>query len=1100
MPDFSSDATPIPYLHSPAISPDGSQVAFVYAGDIYLVDAQGGEAELLTSHPGYDDRPHFSPDGRRIAFTSFRTGNGDLYIVDLDGGEVVRLTYHDMTDIVEDWSPDGQILYFTSNRDCLQYATFRVSVEGGTPVCLFGDPYEAHYNLALSPNGMTLAFNNNGDPWWRRGPNPSATSDIWLVSARVGATDFRKLPVERGKNLRPMWHPHGQGLYFMSDRDGHENIWYLPLEGKEAEQITHFQEGRLLRPNISRDGRWIVFDRDFRIWRLSLETRTAAPIPIRVRADQKTNPVTHYVTNGDLREFELSPDGKKIAYVVRGKIFADFAEKEEKPKNFSFKVSDTSFRESQVLWSPDSKKAVYLSDRDGENQLFLYDFTSRQETRLTDSPEPKGLARFSSDGKWLAFFQRPDEIRLMSLGTKEIRPFIKANFFFEVASPSFAWSPDSKWIAFTAQDDRWFTNVYVQSIEESTPHPITFLGNIGGGGVLWSPNGKFIIFTTGHYRMEAQIARVDLTPVPPSFREADFEKLFEEAPPKEKKEPEPPKVANLTPQPPSLKGRGCPVQAISTENPLPPSALGKEGQGESGPHEEKPRESPEKPSEGQEEKKIEPVTIVWEGLKDRLRFLTPFQWNASATCISPDSKTLIFQAAPTGQIQLFSLSLEEEKQGDPPTLITSTTGYKWGACFTPDGKKLYYVDDGKVIYRDFPKGDPKTLETRAEYDVNFHEEKKQIFREAWNLIRDHFYDPGFHGCDWSAVGDRLWPVASGVRTQEELHELLNLMVGELNASHLGVGGGGSEVADGYLGLSFDQAEMEATGHLKVSFVLPHGPCAIISDPVQTGEYLLAIDGQPVNAQASLDSLLHRTPGKRVMLTLNTEPQMEGARQAAVRPIARWPLDGLVYRNWVRENAAYVDRVSCGRLGYVHIRAMSYECYQQFLVDLDTETHSKEGVVIDVRFNGGGHIAPFILDVLQRRRWDITLFRGRAATNSTNLAGNRILDKPTVLITNEHSGSNTEMFSEGYRRLGLGKVVGKPTAGAVIWTWGWQFLDNSWFRLPRLQVATLEGEDLETAARPVDVEADRPLGEALQGRDTQLDAAVRTLLGQIGKES
>ena len=233
--------------------------------------------------------------------------------------------------------------------------------------------------------------------------------------------------------------------------------------------------------------------------------------------------------------------------------------------------------------------------------------------------------------------------------------------------------------------------------------------------------------------------------------------------------------------------------------------------------------------------------------------------------------------------------------------------------------------------------------------------------------------------------------------------------------------------------------------------------------------------------------------------LNNKPQLEGARELTVQPIDSGQHRNLRYKEWVHWNEAYVHEKSNRRLGYVHIREMSYEAYLQFIADLDTETHDREGVVLDVRFNPGGHIAPFILDVLHRRAYTQSNYRGLISTTDTNLAGNRILEQPVILITNEHSGSNAEMFSEGFRKLGLGKVVGMPTAGAVIWTWGWSLLDGTVFRLPRLRVTTLEGENTEGTARPVDLQIDRPLGEAAQGIDSQLDAAVEQLLAQIDED-
>jgi C-terminal processing protease CtpA/Prc len=299
-------------------------------------------------------------------------------------------------------------------------------------------------------------------------------------------------------------------------------------------------------------------------------------------------------------------------------------------------------------------------------------------------------------------------------------------------------------------------------------------------------------------------------------------------------------------------------------------------------------------------------------------------------------------------------------------------------------------------------------------------------------------------------------------------------------------------------VTFDPSEL-SQGRFKIASILPLGPVAVAEGKVSVGDYLLAVNGQTLDAAANVWQLLRHTVGKKVVLRVNDKAEETGAREVAVRPVHAGVTDRLVYRDWVRRSAAYVHGLSGGRLGYVHVRAMDYECYQQFVVDLDTETHDREGVVIDVRFNGGGHIASFILDVLHRKTFTLSSYRNQSVTSSTNLAGGRVLDKPTILVQNEHSGSNTEMFSEGYRRLGLGKIVGKPTMGAVIWTWGWSLLDGTWFRLPRLKVSTLEGENLEQAARPVDLDVDRPLGEAARGEDRQLRVAVETLLEQIDGE-
>jgi len=1041
----------INYLRTPCLSPDDKQIAFSHAGDIWLVSSDGGKAKQITSHPNYDENPSFSPDGKSIAFMSTRTGNGDIYVISLETDEIKRLTFDDSCANFDCWSPDGKWLYFSSAYERIGQASYKVSINGGTPIKIACDPYESHYNLAISPDGKKIAFNNNGHQWWRHGKNPSGGSDIWISHESANENELVKFTEYQGLNRWPMWDSEAKGLYFVSDRDGEENIWHKSIKNGELKQLTHFKDGRVIRASIGVSANHIVFERNFGIWKLDIETCQANPVDIEVNADQKYNPINHR-TFDNVEDFVVSPDSKKIVLTVHGEIFAVSAEKGTEKGRPAFRVTDTPYRESQMSWSPDSKKVAYISDRGGDNQIFLYDFIEKKENQLTNSSGQKYLPKFSPDGKWLAYFEDREEIRLINIETQEIREFISGHIFTGVPTPStFEWSHDSKWLAFIAQDDKFFSNLYVQNIDEEESKQISFLSNIYAGNVLWAPNGKFIIFNTMHYRTENQIARVDLKPVEPEFKEEEFEKLFEE----EKKE---------------------------TDN-------------------DKNNENDKEDSEKEEEKK-EPVKIEFDDIKHRLRFLTSFKDNARAIQISPDSKHLIFAYSITGKDNLWCMPLEEDKKGEQPKQLTSSDKGKGSVYFTKNGKKIYYSDGGKIHYIGFKKdegekdGDAKALETKTAFDIDLEQEKIQVFDEAWRLIRDHFYDPEFHGCNWDAIYDRFRPVALGTKVKRDFREVLNLMIGELNASHLGTGGGGGGSNDSYLGVEFERDELENNGLFKIKYILPEGPVDLAKDSIKVGEYILKIDDENLENGVNLSEKIYRKTKRKVVLTVNDKPELEGSREVAVRPVSSGEIDSLRYKNWVKENANYVDKISNGRLGYAHIRSMSYGCYIKFMADLDTETHSKDGVVIDVRFNGGGHIASFILDILHRRAYSSSSYRGKIKSSSTNLAGNRILDKPTIVVLNEHSGSNTEMFSEGYRKLGLGKLVGTPSAGAVIWTWGWGLLDGSSFRLPRVRVSTLEDENLEGSAREVDYYVERPLGESDKGEDSQLKLAVEELLKQI----
>jgi len=1043
----------VPYLKSPAISYDGSQIALSYSGDIWLVPSDGGDAKLLTSHIGYNDRPKFSPDGSYLAFFSKRTGNGDIYIISLKNEEIRRLTYDDIADVLDCWSPDGKWIYFNSGMDGIGGFAYKISIEGGTPIKIAGDPHESYYSLAISPNGKTLAFNNNGYAWWRKGSRPSGASHIWLVSEKIGSNDYRKITDYQGRNLYPMWDSRGRGLYFVSDRDGNENIWWQDIKTGKTKQITHFSDGRVMRASVSGNGKWIVFQRDFAIWKLDVTTGEAFPIQINVRADRKIYPISHRVINGDVWEFSLSPDAKKVLFGHRGKIFVTSAEKGTEKGRASYRITNTQSRDCQISWSPDSKKAVYVSDRTGENQIYLYDFTEKKETQLTNSSTPANLPKFSPDGKWIAYFHGREEIRLIDTQTKESKQFITGIFDFGFNSPSsFSWSPDSRWIAFINRDENYFSNIYVQNIEETSPKQVSFLSHISSDNILWSNDGKYIIYNTSQFRFESQIARIDLQAPKPEFREDELDKLFEE----EKKE------------------------------------------------EKKDGNEEKKETEAEKKKEPETINIEFDDIRHRIRFLTSPQMNCHALAISPDSKMLVFHWPMMGNNNLWSICFDEDRKDDPPKQLTFGNGGKWAVYFTSDSKRIFYIDSGKVHFLKIAEnggrdGDPKAVETRGEMDIDIDAERLQMFNEAWRMIRDNFYDPKLHGADWEAVRDRLLPVVKGLKHQEDFHELLNLMVGELNASHLGAGGYDSGIDDAYLGLDFDWKELEKTGRYKVASILPESPSALAKGQINIGDYILAIDGVDLNRSTDLFNLLKYKTKKRTILTVNDKPEKEGSRTVTVQPINFGNMSELRYKNWVKENEKYVHEKSNGRLGYVHIRAMSYEAYMKFLVDLDTETQNKEGVIIDVRFNGGGFIATFILDVLRKRTYVQSSYRGKRPVSATNMAGNRIFDKPTILLQNEHSGSNTEMFSEDYKRLGLGKVVGTPTSGAVIWTSNINLLDGTWFRVPFIKVENVDGENLETESREVDVYVERPLGESLQNKDSQLDTAIKCLLEQIDKQ-
>jgi tricorn protease len=1054
--------TVLPSLSDPAISPDGREIAFASGGDIWTVAAAGGEAHLLVTHPATESRPLYSPDGTKLAFVSTRTGAGNIYVLTLATGELTRLTYSDRPDSLDGWSRDGKWIYFTSavNDVAGQGDIFRVSSAGGTPLEVSHERYLNEFESAPSPDGQTIALMAKGlssTQWWRNGHAHIDETEVWLKPVAESGK-YQMLLKADTKHAWPMWSADGKTLFYMSDASGAENIWSVPVAAPaSAKELTHFKEGRVLWPSIGDGGKTIVFERNFTIWKMETSTGKAERVPITLRGVPASPGVTH-VTETNFNTLALSPDGKKIAVIAHGEVFAASA----KDGGEAQRLTHTPTAESDPVWSADSMKLVYRSEAGtGEgsgHNLVMYDFTTGKESVLTQAGSEDENPKWSPDGKSVAYLRNDKELHVLTVPAQAgaaVADRVVASG--ELPRSSVAWSPDSQWVAYTADDSRSFRNVQVVLATGGESHPVSFLANGEIGGVVWSPDGKYILFDTSQRSEQAQIARVDLLPHVPKYREDEFRELFR------------PSKTPGTPTPPTTPGV------------TPPTST-----------EEKPAATP---AAADAKKKPEPVKIVFEGIRDRLTLL-PLGLNAEEPVISPDGKTLLFGARAANQQSLYTYSLDELSK-EPPVArqLTSTPGRKSDYIFAPDNKDVFYLENGMVKTITVETRTPKTVAVTAPMQIDFDVEKKVVFEEAWETLNRRFYDANFNGKNWLKLHDEWAPYVAGVRTSDELRRDINLLIGELNSSHSGInrpmgpGSGPQPVQVGNLGLRFDREAYEAGKGLVVREVIALGPAAI-EGSIKPGDRLMSVNGEPVAAK-NLDSMLEDTVGKRVVLGIETAGK---TRDAVVRPVSSVAAVGLLYRQWVEERRELVNRASGGKIGYVHIADMSDASLQQLYIDLDAQNEAKKGVVVDVRNNNGGYINGYALDVFTRQNYLMMTPRGLSAVPSRQNLGQRALGLPTVLVTNESSLSDAEDFTEGYRSLKLGKVVGEPTAGWIIFTGAQPLIDGSAVRVPGWRIQDMRGQTMEMHPRPVDVEVERPLGETETGSDAQLERAVKELLG------
>jgi len=988
--------TALPSLSDPAVSPDGREIAFVSGGDIWTVAATGGEAHLLVTHPATESRPLYSPDGTKLAFVSTRTGAGNIYVLMLATGELMWLTYSDRPDSLDGWSHDGKWIYFTSavNDVAGQGDIFRVNSGGGTPLEVSHERYLNEFESAPSPDGQTIALMAKGlssSQWWRNGHAHIDETEVWLKPVAESGK-YQMLLKADAKHAWPMWSADGKTLFYMSDASGAENIWAVSVAAPAlAKELTHFREGRVLWPSIGDGGKTIVFERNFAIWKMDTASGKAERVPITLRGVPASPGVTH-VTETNFSTMSLSPDGKKIAVIAHGEVFATSA----KDGGEAQRLTHTATAESDPVWSADSMKLVYRSEAgSGEgsgHNLVMYDFATGKESVLTQAGSEDENPKWSPDGKSISYLRNDKELHVLTVPAQAgaaVADRVVASG--ELPRSSLAWSPDSQWVAYTADDSRSFRNVHVVPAAGGESHPVSFLANGETVGVVWSPDGRYILFNTAQRSEQAQIARVDLLPHVPKYREDEFRDLFR--PSKTPGTPTTPTTPDVTP-------------ATSTE--------------------EKPATPP---AAAETKKKPEPVKIVFEGIRDRLTLL-PLGLNAEEPVISSDGKTLLFGARTANQQSLYTYNLDELAK-EPPVArqLTSTPGRKSNYVFAPDGKDVFYLENGSVKSIVVETRTPKAIAVTAPMQVDFDAEKKVVFEEAWETLNRRFYDAKFNGHDWLKLHDEWAPYIAGVRTSDELRRDINLLIGELNSSHSGINrgmgpaNGPQPVQVGNLGLRFDREAYEAGKGLVVREVIALGPAAI-EGSIKPGDRVVSVNSEAIGAK-NLDGMLEDTVGKRVVLGVETAGK---TRDAVVRPVSSVAAVGLLYRQWVESRRALVDRASGGKIGYVHLADMSDASLQQLYIDLDAQNEAKQGVVVDVRNNNGGYINGYALDVFTRQNYLTMTPRGLSPVPSRQNLGQRALGLPTVLVTNESSLSDAEDFTEGYRSLKIGQSGWRADGG------------------------------------------------------------------------
>ena len=1089
-------------LRSPTVSQ--TQIAFAYANNIWVVERSGGLARRLTSFQGQTTSPHFSPDGRSIAFSGEYAGNTDVYVVPAEGGDPKRLTWHPGADSVQGWTPDGTAVMFTSGRaSWAPNAAARfwtVPASGGVEQPL---PLPRGYQGKISASGTHIAYRMNSS--WdeeRRNYRGGQNRPIWIVDLKT--YDLVSPPWTDSKDLDPVW--SGDTVYFLSDRDGVSNVWAFDIKARKLTQTTRFTDFDVKA--IDSGAGAIVFEQGGRIHALDTKTGKSQFVDITARGDfpwmmPRWEDVTSRISN-----ISLSPTGRRVVAEARGEIFTIPAEKGD-VRNLT---NSSGSAEREPAWSPDGKWVSYFSDTSGEYKLIIESQEGLAPPREIAFPNPKHYytPAWSPDSRKLLFSDTDLKVWVLDLASGQAKVIGRDPWMVPQRTLNPVWSPDSKWVAYASRLNTLYRAIFASNVETGETRQVTD-GLADAMFPAWDANGKYLWFLAStNFGLGSQW--LDMTSYD---REETFGLYFAVL---KKGEPSPllPESdedagvgsAPSTSSGQGRSGRGGPStgsgQAPSTGSGQPGAAEGVEEQAAT--------QAPRTPRV--------PVTVQidFDGLQQRI-ISVPGVPERQYSRLKAGGAGIVYylEAAPGGSgrggagggatLHRYRIS---DRRAAP--FVTGVAEYDVSA----DGRKLLYRTGGggggrgrgavaggvgggvNLFLVDADRNPPQAGQGRLDVSLRMYleprEEFKQIFGEGWRNQRDYLYVPNAHGSNWPKMKEMYGELLPYVNHRADLNYLLDNMGAEIAVGHSYVRGGAMpevpQSPGGLLGADF----VIESGRYKIARIYDNeswnpdlrAPLSAPGVEVSVGDFILAVNGMELRAPDNIYRLLDGTANRQTVLTVNNKPAMDGARQVTVVPTTTE--QALRTRAWVEHNRRLVDKLSNGQLAYVYVPNTGQGGYESFNRYYFAQ-QDKKGAVVDERYNGGGSAADYIVDVLGRD------FDGYF----NNVAGDRMpftspsagIWGPKVMIINEMAGSGGDLMPYMFKRRKIGPLVGKRTWGGLVHTADTPgFIDGGSMIAPRGGFFTRDGKwAVENEGVAPDIDVENWPKDVIGGKDPQLERAV-----------
>jgi tricorn protease len=1055
-------------LRFPTVSND--QIVFSCAGDLYTVPIAGGVARKLTAfYEGYEAFPRFSPDGSSIAFTGEYDGNREVYLIPAGGGAPKRLTYtpslgrDDIADrmgpnnLVMGWAHDGKRIVFRSRMaewNDFNGQLYLASKDGGTPERI---PLPRGGFCSFSPDDKKLAYNRIFREFrtWKRYRGGMA-DDIWIYD--FAAKTVENITANPALDIIPMW--SGDRIYFLSDRDEAKrmNLYVYDLASKATRKLTSFAEFDIKFPSLG--PKHIVFENGGYVYTFDLATEQTARVPVVIADDMVSGRGKVVKVDGRVTNYEIGPDGQRALFGARGDIFTVPA----KFGNTRNLTMTSGVHERASKWSPDGRTIAFISDRSGTEEIWLMnqDGTGEPRQLTTGGDTYKYQIRWSPDGSKVLWNDKMLRLSFVDVASKAITVVVtaEAGEIFQ-----FDWSPDSRWVAYAKPETQGANRIYLYSIEAKKTFPVTDTW-YNSGGPAFGRDGKYLFFVSDR----------DFDPVYSSTEwnhaYLAMSRVYFVTLAKDTKSPFAPKSDEVAVKP---EKAAAPARAAAAASAAAP---------------EDKKTADKKESSG--------VKVDPDGLMDRLVALPIDRANYGDINSIGDTvyygRFKDFDEAPS--LMLYDLAELKEKD------LGRITGYEISA----DGKKMLVQKEGAYGIIDLPKG-PINLEqklnlTGMEVALDLRQEWDQIYVECGRQMKEFFYAPNMHGVDWEALRLRYKPLAAAVNHRADLTYVIGELIGELSAGHTYVGGGEvpvpRKVKVGMLGAKFERDA--STGFYRIAKILKgqswerglRSPLAELGVNVREGEYLLAINGRPLDKMADMYEALYNTAGKQVTLKVAAGPDGKSGRDVVVVPIETE--NALYYHDWVEGNIAKVDKATGGKVGYIHIPNMGVDGLNEFVKHFYPQLR-KKALIIDVRGNGGGNVSPMVIDRLVREMVMVEVMRDQAPRPDP---GEAFLG-PKICLCDEFSASDGDIFPYRFKTLKLGKLIGKRTWGGVVGIRGTlPLLDGGFLNKPESAPYSPDGKGwiIEGVGVEPDIVVDNDPAREFAGVDDQLNKGIEVILEEL----